>query len=123
VSVRDANDAQKRRYRKVNMAKKMKEIKSWKDIPAFETEKEEQEFWSTHEPSQEMLDQMSPAGVGPLPPPRPRKQLLSIRMEGELLNRLKALAAVKDTSYQTLLRQFVADRVYEEEKREGILKQ
>ena len=104
------------------MSKEMKEIKSWRDIPAFETEKEEQEFWSTHEPSEEMLEQMSPAGAGPLPPPRRRKQLLSIRMEGDLLNRLKALAAVKDTGYQTLLRQFVAERVYEEEKREGILK-
>ena len=63
-----------------------------------------------------------PAGTGPLPPPRPRKQLLSIRMEGELLNRLKILAAAKNTGYQVQPRQFVADRAYEEEKREGILK-
>ena len=45
-----------------------------------------------------------------------------MRMENDLVNRLKVLAAVKGIGYQTLLRQFVADRVYEEEKREGILK-
>ena len=53
---------------------------------------------------------------------RPRKGTISVRMEDDLVNRLKALAAVKGVGYQTLLRQFVADRVYEEEKREGILK-
>jgi hypothetical protein len=42
-------------------------------------------------------------------------------MEDDLVNRLKALAAVKGVGYQTLLRQFVAERVYEEEKREGII--
>jgi predicted DNA binding CopG/RHH family protein len=43
-------------------------------------------------------------------------------MEEDLVARLKALAAIKGIGYQTLLRQFVADRVYEEEKREGVLK-
>jgi predicted DNA binding CopG/RHH family protein len=43
-------------------------------------------------------------------------------MENDLVNRLKALAAVKGIGYQTLLRQIVADRVYQEEKHEGILK-
>src|SRR5215211_3707183 len=73
-------------------------------------------------------------GLGPmrgersnLPPPRertitrPRKGSVSVRMENDLVNRLKVLAAIKGVGYQTLLRQFVADRVYEEEKREGIL--
>jgi hypothetical protein len=36
-------------------------------------------------------------------------------------NKIKVLASIKSVGYQTLLRQFVADRVYEEEKREGIL--
>ena len=37
------------------------------------------------------------------------------------MNRLKALAAIKGVGYQTLRRQFVAERVYEEKKREGII--
>jgi hypothetical protein len=53
--------------------------------------------------------------------PRPRKALVSVRME-DLVTRFKGLAAIKSIGYQTLLRQFVANRVYEEEKREGVLK-
>jgi hypothetical protein len=46
-----------------------------------------------------------------------------VRTEVDLVIRLKELAAIKGTGYQALLRQFVADRVYEEEKREGVVKQ
>jgi predicted DNA binding CopG/RHH family protein len=53
---------------------------------------------------------------------RPRKAPISVRMEEDLMARLKALAAIKGIGYQNLMRQFVADRVYEEEKREGVLK-
>jgi uncharacterized protein (DUF4415 family) len=102
-------------------AKKMKQVNNPSEIPEFKSEEEEHEFWSSHELTDEFFDAAEPIDEGELPPPRPRKQLLSVRIEDDLVNRLKALAAVKGVGYQTLLRQFVADRVYEEEKREGIL--
>jgi hypothetical protein len=37
------------------------------------------------------------------------------------LRRLKALAALRNTGYQTLLKQFVVERLYEEERRAGII--
>ena len=110
------------------MEKKRKEIKSWDEVPSFASEKEEQAWWDEHDISEELLETFGPVPEGELPPPRektvtrPRKGPISVRMENDLVNRLKALAAVKGVGYQTLLRQFVADRVYEEEKREGILK-
>lgn len=111
------------------MAKKRKEIKSWEEVPPFASEKEEQAWWDEHDISEELLETFeSRSERDRLPPPReksatrPRKGTISVRMEDDLVSRLKALAAVKGVGYQTLLRQFVADRVYEEEKREGILK-
>lgn len=111
------------------MPNKRKEIQSWDVVPSFASEKEEQEWWDEHEISEELLETFEPRSERDhLPPPRerivtrPRKGAISVRMENDLVNRLKALAAVKGVGYQTLLRQFVADRVYEEEKREGILK-
>ena len=58
-----------------------------------------------------------------LPPPRPkvRSSTTSIRLEADVIKRLKALARKKGTGYQTLLKQFVGERLYEEEKREGLL--
>ncbi len=107
---------------------KLKTIHSWDEVPEFENEREEHEFWGSHSLSGEMLENFRPPAEGELPPPRkqtimrPRKSPVSVRMENDLVSRLKTLAAVKGIGYQTLLRQFVADRVYEEEKREGILK-
>jgi hypothetical protein len=107
---------------------RLKTIKSWDEVPEFKSEREEHEFWGSHSLSEEMLENFHPPAEGELPPPRPktkprpRKGSVSVRMENDLVNRLKTLAAVKGIGYQSLLQQFVADRVYEEEKCEGILK-
>lgn len=111
------------------MARKRKEINSWDEVPSFASEKEEQAWWDEHDISEELLDTFEPRSeMDHLPPPRektitrPRKRPISVRMEADLVKRLKVLAGIKGIGYQTLLRQFVADRVYEEEKREGILR-
>jgi hypothetical protein len=106
---------------------RLKTIKSWDEVPEFKSEREEHEFWGSHSLSEEMLENFHSPTEGELPPPRkqtitrPRKGSVSVRMENDLVNRLRVLAAIKGVGYQTLLRQFVADRVYEEEKREGII--
>lgn len=46
---------------------------------------------------------------------------IAIRFDQFTLTRLKALAALRNTGYQTLLKEFVVERLYEEEKREGII--
>ena len=111
------------------MGKKMKKISSWDEVPEFQNEEEEHEFWGSHSISEELLDTFKPRSeLDHLPPPRektitrPPKTAISVRMDPDLMNRLRVLSGIKGVGYQTLLRQFVADRVYEEEKREGILK-
>jgi hypothetical protein len=47
---------------------------------------------------------------------------IAIRFDPFTLKRLKSLAALRNTGYQTLLREFIVERLYEEEKREGIIK-
>lgn len=68
----------------------------------------------------------SPRGHGPapeglLPPSRPRTRAISLRLDEDLLRRLKAVARRKGKGYQTLLKEFVLERLYEEEKREGVI--
>jgi hypothetical protein len=50
-----------------------------------------------------------------------RTKPIAIRFDQFTLTRLKALAALRNTGYQTLLKEFVIERLYEEEKREGII--
>jgi hypothetical protein len=46
---------------------------------------------------------------------------IAIRFDQFTLKRLKTLAALRNTGYQTLLKEFVVERLYEEEKRAGII--
>jgi uncharacterized protein (DUF4415 family) len=50
-----------------------------------------------------------------------RTRPVGIRFDEDVLKRLKALAAQKGKGYQTMLKEFVMERLYEEEKREGII--
>jgi hypothetical protein len=58
---------------------------------------------------------------GTLPPPRPRTRPVAVRFDDATLARLRVLAARRHKGYQTLLKEFVMERLYEEEKREGIV--
>jgi predicted DNA binding CopG/RHH family protein len=50
-----------------------------------------------------------------------RTKPIAVRFDEFTLERLRALAARRNTGYQTLLKEFVVERLYEEEKREGII--
>jgi predicted DNA binding CopG/RHH family protein len=50
-----------------------------------------------------------------------RTTSIALRLDRFTLERLKALAALRNTGYQTLLKEFVVERLYEEEKRAGIV--
>ena len=106
------------------------------EIPHFASEAEEAAFWSTHTFGPQLLSEMGPDFDPDLPPPddvrayldkRRRReraestQPVPIRFEVDLLQRLRALAARRHIGYQTLLKRFVAERLYEEEKREGLI--
>lgn len=95
------------------------------EVPDLATEKEVREFWDTHEVTEEYLESAGPVAEKDLPPVKPesgRTKPIAVRFDEGVLERLKQLADHKHKGYQTLLKEFVSERLYEEEKREGILK-
>jgi hypothetical protein len=56
-------------------------------------------------------------------PPRARGRTtpIAVRFDEFTIKRLKDLAVRRNTGYQTLLKEFVVERLYEEEKRERII--
>ncbi|MHB8573744.1 MAG: CopG family antitoxin [Dehalococcoidia bacterium] len=94
-------------------------IRSLDEIPSFATEAEETDYWGTHGFSDEILDQMGPLPADVLLPTRTRP--ISIRLNDDIVRRLKVVARKKGTGYQTLLKEFVIERLYEEERREGLI--
>ena len=99
--------------------KKANTIHSLDEIPKFDSEAEEAAFWDTHEFSDELWDSL-PSAEDALPPPRPRTKPIAVRFDEQTLSRLKVLAEARHKGYQTLLKEFVMERLYEEEKREGL---
>ncbi len=103
--------------------KNMSTVGSWSDVPKFTTEADEAEWWSTHQPGDELLTQMKP---GPLTTEEhaarsARTHPVAIRFDDATLERVRALAHRRHKGYQTLLKEFVVERLYEEEKREGMV--
>jgi predicted DNA binding CopG/RHH family protein len=90
----------------------MPKRKPRKPIPKFETEAQEQEFWSAHD-STDYVDWSKAQRItfGRL---KPSTQTISIRLPESLLEDLKLLANKRDVPYQSLLKIFLAERVTQE---------
>ena len=95
-------------------------ITSIGEVPEFTSEQEEAEFWDSVDWGAELLATMQPLDPNLLPV-RARTKPIAIRFDEDVLARLRALAAKKRKGYQSLIKEFVVERLYEEEKREGIL--
>lgn len=82
------------------------------DIPKFANEKEESEFWDTHDFT-DYLGETTPADVK-FEDARPRKTQISLRLDSETIARLKVLARSRGIGYQTLIRMWVMEQLARE---------
>ncbi len=86
-----------------------------RDIPTFENEEAEREFWATHD-STEYID-WDEADVAILPKLKPSTRTISLRLPEAMLNELRLLANKRDIPYQSLIKVFLKERIDEELKR------
>lgn len=112
-------------------------VNSSEEIPENMTTEEFAAFWDTHTPgpalfeaakndpeTQEFMSRLR--GGQPRQSPRQPRQprathITTLRLDEDMEQRLKRVAAMKKIPYQTLLKQFVGERLYEEEKRLGVV--
>ncbi|MBX9658444.1 MAG: BrnA antitoxin family protein [Nitrospiraceae bacterium] len=80
-----------------------------KKRPTFKSEKQEADFWASHE-STEYIDYAKSQRVV-FPSLKPSTETISLRLPKSLLDQLKTLANKRDVPYQTLLKLFVLERV------------
>lgn len=83
-----------------------------KKVPKFRTEREELEFWSTHD-SADYID-YSKTKRALFPNLKPSTRTISIRLPESLIEHLKVLANKRDVPYQFLLKMFLIEKVEEE---------
>ncbi|MDQ3928752.1 MAG: BrnA antitoxin family protein [Chloroflexota bacterium] len=83
-------------------------------IPHFNSEREESDFWDTHAVT-DYLDELTPADAT-FVDARPRKTLISLRLDPSAIALLKVIAHKKGVGYQTLIRMWVMERLEHEAK-------
>jgi predicted DNA binding CopG/RHH family protein len=78
-----------------------------KKIPKFKTEKEEAEFWATHDSA----DYLSGTRAVKAKFTRPKKKLVSLRLDDKTINELKKIADGKGIGYLQLVRMWVLENL------------
>lgn len=76
-------------------------------IPEFKTDKEAARFWETHslEDYAEDLQEVPDVYFE-----RPRKQVVTLRLDRPLIQRMRAIALKKGIPYSTLIRMWLVER-------------
>ena len=86
--------------------------KKVKEIPRFNNEKEEREFWEKHD-SVDYVDWEHGKRVN-FPALKPSLKSISIRLPVSMIEQLKVLANKKDVPYQSLVKIYLSEKVREE---------
>ncbi len=83
----------------------METIKDWNDIPAFASQDEERKYWQTHQLDGRLMHEACFKGSGT------ESTTITLRMDPRMLARLKRLAGQRYLNYQSMLKQWVAERL------------
>jgi predicted DNA binding CopG/RHH family protein len=90
----------------------MKTISSWSQIPPFHEEAGEARFWSDHE-----LDARLMATSVHEPDAR-ESTTITLRFDPRMLSRIKRMARSRFLNYQSMMKQWLAERMEEETRRQ-----
>ena len=86
----------------------MKVIMSWKDVPHFDTEDEEAEFWTGARLDVRLMN-------GSLLKADTRESTtITLRFDPRLLARIKRVARSRYLNYQSMVKQWLAERLEKE---------
>jgi predicted DNA binding CopG/RHH family protein len=83
-----------------------------KPMPKFKNEKEEADFWTTHDTT-EYFDTSKPLDID-FPNLKPTTKTITLRLPVSLLNRIRKIANKKDVPYQSLMKVFLDTKAKEE---------
>jgi len=97
--------------------KKLLSEKKLKEIPRFNSEAEEREFWTNHD-STEYIDWENAESVS-FPNLKPSMKTISLRLPEFMVDELRAIAHKRDVSYHSLIKIFLKERI-DHELKQGI---
>ena len=87
-------------------------MKNYKKLPKFKSEKEEREFWQTHDTT-EYFDTDRPVRLS-FPNLKPSTKSITVRIPLSMYDDLKTLANKQDVPYQSMMKLLLADKIREQ---------
>lgn len=86
----------------------MKTIERWNQIPEFEDEREEAAFWSAHSLDPRLMNASIQRQTVR------ESTTITLRFDPQMLSRIKRLARHRYLNYQSMIKQWLAERLEEE---------
>lgn len=90
----------------------MKTLTSWREIPEFDDEATEAAWWMEHTPSSSLMN-------GSIHRTDSRESTtITLRFDPRMLARIKRIARSRFLNYQSMMKQWLAERLEEEQRRQ-----
>ncbi len=85
-------------------------IARWEDVPLFDSEEAESDFWSEHKPDVRLMES-AVAGTGS---ESAESVTITLRIDPRMLARIKRLARSRYLNYQSMIKQWLSERMEQE---------
>ena len=91
----------------------MKIIQTWQEVPDFASRAEEAEYWTNHSLSGRLLANSRHDSDGK------ESTTITLRFDPRMLSRIKRMARSRYLNYQSMIKQWLSERLEEEIRKAG----
>jgi hypothetical protein len=89
----------------------MRAIASWEDVPLFDSEGAEADFWAENRPDLRLLEAALACGGEAA-----ESVNITLRIDPRMLARIKRLARSRYLNYQSMIKQWLSERMEQEQR-------
>ncbi|HEV2327738.1 MAG TPA: CopG family antitoxin [Verrucomicrobiae bacterium] len=87
----------------------MRAFAKWEDVPLFDNEESEAEYWSENRPDLRLMEAAVAGGAGDA-----ESITITLRMDPRMLARIKRVARSRYLNYQSMIKQWLSERMEHE---------
>lgn len=93
----------------------MRAISRWEEVPIFDSEEAEADFWAENKPEVRLMEG-AVAGNGEAS----ESVTITLRIDPRMLARIKRLARQRFLNYQSMIKQWLSERMEHEQRERGL---
>ena len=87
----------------------MRAIAKWEEVPIFDSEEAEADFWAENKPEVRLMESAVAGGSEAA-----ESVTITLRIDPRMLARIKRLARSRYLNYQSMMKQWLSERMEEE---------